>query len=45
MGSSPYETTYTVPAEKNNSVLKIKVKLIDDNGNEIEDNENVSVNF
>jgi 1A family penicillin-binding protein len=42
---SPFETTYAVPADKNNSTLKIKAKVIDDIGNEAEDSKDVSVSF
>lgn len=44
-GGKPYDVTYTVPIEKNNSTLSVKVKLIDDIGNETDDSTSVSVSF
>ncbi len=45
ISSKPYETVYDIPIDKNNSTLKIKVKLIDDNGNETDDSEDVAISF
>lgn len=44
-GSSSISLIYDVPVEKNNSTLKITVKLRDENGNEADDSQNISVSF
>lgn len=43
--SSSSGATYEVPANKNNSNIKIEAKVIDDNGNEASATESVSVSF
>ena len=43
--SSSSGATYEVPANKNNSSIKIESKVIDDNGNEASATESVSVSF
>lgn len=37
--------SYTIPAEKNNSEIKVEVKITDKNGNEASDSKDVSVSF
>ncbi len=44
-GSSSISLVYDVPAEKNNSTLKITAKLKDENGNETDDSQNVNISF
>lgn len=44
-GGGPYDVSYAVPAEKNNTTLKVKVVLTDDTGNEVEDSRDVAVSF
>lgn len=41
----PYKTNYSVPAEKNNSTLDVKVTVIDENGNEASASQSVNVAF
>lgn len=43
--SSSFSLTYEVPNNKNNSNIKIEVKLKDDNGNEVNASDNVAVSF
>ncbi|KKP68912.1 MAG: Penicillin-binding protein, 1A family [Candidatus Moranbacteria bacterium GW2011_GWE1_35_17] len=43
--SSSFNLTYEVPANKNNSSIKIEAKLKDDNGNETSASDSVSVSF
>lgn len=43
--SKPYSISYSIPSDKNNSTLKIKVKLRDKNGNEAEDSKDMSVSY
>jgi len=43
--SSSFSLTYDVPDNKNNSDIKIEVKLKDDNGNEVSAKDSVSVSF
>jgi penicillin-binding protein 1C len=43
--NKPYSIGYSIPGSKNNSTITIKVKLRDDNGNEVEDSKNLSVSY
>jgi len=43
--SKPYQTTYDIPNSKNGHSIEVKVKVVDDNGNEDSDSDDVSVNF
>ena len=45
VSSSPYSLSYTIPAGKNNSTLKIEVELRDQNGNTVNDSKLVSAAF
>lgn len=44
-GSKPYTLGYTIPADKNNSTLKIEVELRDQNGNKTKDSRDLPVSF
>lgn len=44
-GDKPYSISYSIPGDKNNSTLKIKAKLRDDNGNEAEATKDLSVSY
>ncbi len=43
--NKPYEFIYSIPAEKNNSDIKVKVKLIDDIDNEATDEKTIHISF
>lgn len=44
-GNKPYSIGYTIPADKNNSTLKIEVELRDENGNKAKDSKDIQVSF
>jgi 1A family penicillin-binding protein len=43
--SSSPSATYTIPVEKNNTTIKVDVKVTDDNGNTATDSKSVSVHY
>lgn len=45
VNNSPYKIDYTVPTEKNNSTLDVKVTVTDKNGNEASTSQSVNVAF
>ncbi|MBP9728444.1 MAG: penicillin-binding protein [Candidatus Moranbacteria bacterium] len=44
-GSKPYSVGYTIPADKNNSTLKIEAELRDQNDNKTKDSKDIQVSF